>query len=117
MFWVITIIVGLLVGLVARFLLPGRDPIGILATMLIGVAGVLIGTWLWEEVLFKNNNDNEGLRDLRRRRRNHDHPVDHPEDELRPSRSSGGDLELRLLGRPSCVRPPRNGCPCKGVAP
>ena len=60
MFWVITIIVGLLVGLVARFLLPGRDPIGILATMLIGVAGVLIGTWLWEEVLFKNNNDNDG---------------------------------------------------------
>jgi uncharacterized membrane protein YeaQ/YmgE (transglycosylase-associated protein family) len=61
MFWVITIIVGLLVGLVARFLLPGRDPIGIIATMLIGVAGVLIGTWLWEEVLFKNNNDNEGF--------------------------------------------------------
>lgn len=61
MFWVITIIVGLLVGLVARFLLPGRDPIGIIATMLIGVAGVLIGTWLWEEVLFKNNNDNDGF--------------------------------------------------------
>ena len=61
MFWVITIIVGLLVGLVARFLLPGRDPIGIIGTMLIGVAGVLIGTWLWEEVLFKNNNDNEGF--------------------------------------------------------
>ena len=61
MFWVITIIVGLLVGLVARFLLPGRDPIGIIATMLIGVAGVLIGTWLWEEVLFENNNDNEGF--------------------------------------------------------
>ena len=60
MFWVITIIVGLLVGLVARFLLPGRDPIGIIATMLIGVAGVLVGTWLWEEVLFKNNNDNDG---------------------------------------------------------
>ena len=61
MFWVAAIIVGLLVGLVARFLLPGRDPIGIIATMLIGVAGVLIGTWLWEEVLFKNNNDNEGF--------------------------------------------------------
>jgi uncharacterized membrane protein YeaQ/YmgE (transglycosylase-associated protein family) len=61
MYWVIAIIVGLLVGLVARFLLPGRDPIGIIATMLIGVAGVLIGTWLWEEVLFKNNNDNEGF--------------------------------------------------------
>lgn len=61
MFWVITIIVGLLVGLVARFLLPGRDPIGLIGTMLIGVAGVLIGTWLWEEVLFKKGNDNEGF--------------------------------------------------------
>ena len=61
MFWVAAIIVGLLVGLVARFLLPGRDPIGIFATLLIGVAGVLIGTWLWEDVLFKNNNDNDGF--------------------------------------------------------
>ena len=102
MFWVITIIVGLLVGLVARFLLPGRDPIGILATMLIGVAGVLIGTWLWEEVPLQEQQRQRRLRYLRRRRRNHDHPVDHPEDELRPSRSWGGDLELRLLRPLAC---------------
>jgi uncharacterized membrane protein YeaQ/YmgE (transglycosylase-associated protein family) len=37
------LIIGLLVGLVARFLLPGRDPMGCLATSLIGVAGGFVG--------------------------------------------------------------------------
>ena len=60
MFWVWTIIVGLLVGLAARFLLPGEDPIGIIGTILVGVVGVLVGTWLWEQVLFKDN-DNDGF--------------------------------------------------------
>jgi uncharacterized membrane protein YeaQ/YmgE (transglycosylase-associated protein family) len=36
------IIAGLIVGLLGRLLHPGRDPIGILATMGIGVAAVLI---------------------------------------------------------------------------
>jgi uncharacterized membrane protein YeaQ/YmgE (transglycosylase-associated protein family) len=37
------IILGLLAGLIARALLPGKDPGGIIVTMLIGVAGALIG--------------------------------------------------------------------------
>ena len=37
------IILGLLAGIIAKALLPGRDPGGIIVTMLIGVAGALIG--------------------------------------------------------------------------
>src|SRR4029450_6463710 len=40
------ILIGLVVGLVARFIVPGRDPIGLLGTLLIGVIGAVIGGWL-----------------------------------------------------------------------
>ena len=36
---------GLIVGLVARALLPGRDPMGVLATAILGVAGAVLGGW------------------------------------------------------------------------
>ena len=40
------LIVGLVVGAVAKLLMPGRDPGGIIITSLIGVAGSLVGTYL-----------------------------------------------------------------------
>lgn len=40
------IVFGLLAGAVAKFILPGKDPGGILVTMLIGVIGGLFGGWL-----------------------------------------------------------------------
>ena len=40
------IILGLLAGVIAKALLPGDDPGGIIVTMLIGVAGALIGGFL-----------------------------------------------------------------------
>ena len=56
--WVI--LVGIIVGFLARLLMPGRDPIGFLMTAIIGIAGALIGTYLWDSVLFKDS-DNEGV--------------------------------------------------------
>jgi uncharacterized membrane protein YeaQ/YmgE (transglycosylase-associated protein family) len=41
-----TIVIGFLVGLVARFLMPGKNPAGILMTTLLGIAGSFIGTYL-----------------------------------------------------------------------
>ena len=38
--------VGLIVGAVAKFLMPGKDPGGILITAVIGVAGSLLATFL-----------------------------------------------------------------------
>ncbi|MGW7316238.1 GlsB/YeaQ/YmgE family stress response membrane protein [Streptomyces sp. NPDC054854] len=40
------ILIGLLAGIIAKLLLPGKDPGGIIITMLIGIAGGLLGGWL-----------------------------------------------------------------------
>jgi uncharacterized membrane protein YeaQ/YmgE (transglycosylase-associated protein family) len=40
------LILGLIAGTVAKVLLPGRDPGGILGTALIGIAGAFLGGWL-----------------------------------------------------------------------
>ncbi|MFG2589410.1 GlsB/YeaQ/YmgE family stress response membrane protein [Streptomyces sp. NBC_01166] len=40
------IFIGLLAGLIAKALMPGKDPGGIIITMLIGIAGGLLGGWL-----------------------------------------------------------------------
>ncbi len=40
------IVFGLIVGVIAKLLMPGRDPGGIIVTMLLGVAGALVGGFL-----------------------------------------------------------------------
>lgn len=52
-------LIGLVIGLVARFLLPGRDPIGLIGTLAVGVIGALVGTWLWNMIF--PDNDNSGV--------------------------------------------------------
>jgi len=41
-----TLIIGLIVGAVAKLLMPGKDPGGILITMLLGIAGAIVATFL-----------------------------------------------------------------------
>ena len=41
-----TIIIGLIVGIVAKFLMPGRDPGGFIITALIGIVGSIVATYL-----------------------------------------------------------------------
>lgn len=40
------IILGLLAGLIAKFIMPGDDPGGLIMTILIGIAGAFAGGWL-----------------------------------------------------------------------
>lgn len=40
------IVFGLLVGIVAKFLMPGRDPGGFVLTIVLGVAGALVGGFI-----------------------------------------------------------------------
>lgn len=52
---IITLIVGLIVGAIAKLLMPGKDPGGAVITMLLGVAGSFIAGMLghalgWYEV-------------------------------------------------------------------
>lgn len=51
------IVVGLIVGVLARALLPGRDPIGILGTILVGIVGAIVGGYLWAALF----GDTEGV--------------------------------------------------------
>ena len=45
-----TLIIGLVAGAIAKLLMPGRDPGGFIITMLLGVAGAFIATWLGQAV-------------------------------------------------------------------
>ena len=40
------IIIGFIVGIVAKFLMPGRDPGGFIVTTLLGIVGALVATFL-----------------------------------------------------------------------
>lgn len=46
MHWLWVILIGLIVGAVAKLLMPGKDPGGFIVTILLGIAGSLVGTWL-----------------------------------------------------------------------
>ena len=41
-----TLIIGLVVGALAKLIMPGRDPGGVIVTMLLGVAGSLVASFL-----------------------------------------------------------------------
>ena len=45
-----TAIIGLIAGAVAKFLMPGKDPGGLIITMVLGIAGAFVGTWLGQTV-------------------------------------------------------------------
>ena len=45
-----TLIIGLLAGIVAKFLMPGKDPGGFFITMALGVAGAFVATYLGQAV-------------------------------------------------------------------
>ena len=45
------IIVGLIAGVLGKLIMPGRDPGGIIVTILIGMAGALVGGFLVQGLL------------------------------------------------------------------
>ncbi len=46
LFIIVLLIVGFFVGALARLLMPGRDPIGIFGTIVLGIAGSFVGGFL-----------------------------------------------------------------------
>ena len=85
---IVWVILGLVAGAIAKALMPGKDPGGIVVTMLIGIVGAVVGGFLWNLL---TGNDSYGDFDM-------------------------GDLLIAILG-PSCCsptharprRPPRRG--------
>jgi uncharacterized membrane protein YeaQ/YmgE (transglycosylase-associated protein family) len=45
------IILGIVAGFLGRLLMPGRDPMGFFATVLLGLAGALLGFFIFTELL------------------------------------------------------------------
>jgi uncharacterized membrane protein YeaQ/YmgE (transglycosylase-associated protein family) len=45
-FIVVLLVVGLIVGAIARLLMPGRDPMGLFATIMLGIIGSFVGGFL-----------------------------------------------------------------------
>ena len=56
-----TIIIGLIVGIVAKFLMPGRDPGGFVITALIGIVGSVIATYLGQALGFYRSGQSAGF--------------------------------------------------------
>ena len=44
------IVIGTIIGVLARLVLPGRQQISILMTVVIGIVAALLGTWLAQQV-------------------------------------------------------------------
>ena len=51
------IILGIVAGFLGRALMPGRDPMGFFATILLGLAGALVGFFLFTELLGIGDDD------------------------------------------------------------
>jgi uncharacterized membrane protein YeaQ/YmgE (transglycosylase-associated protein family) len=55
------IVFGLIVGVVAKLIMPGRDPGGFIVTILLGIAGALLGGFLGRAVGWYGPNDAAGF--------------------------------------------------------
>lgn len=56
-----TIIIGLIVGLIARFLKPGEDSMGWIMTILLGIGGALLATYGGQAVGFYDAGEPAGF--------------------------------------------------------
>jgi len=50
------VVVGLIVGALARLVMPGKQNIGVIMTIVLGVLGSLIGSWVTYQVGYSNSN-------------------------------------------------------------
>jgi len=55
------IIIGAVVGLIAKFLVPGRDPGGFIVTPLIGIGGAFVATYLGQFLHLYEPGQNAGF--------------------------------------------------------
>jgi uncharacterized membrane protein YeaQ/YmgE (transglycosylase-associated protein family) len=55
------IVFGLVVGIVAKLIMPGRDPGGIILTIVLGVVGALLGGWVGRALGFYREGEAAGF--------------------------------------------------------
>jgi len=54
------IVFGLIVGIIAKLLMPGRDPGGFVITILLGIAGAMLGGFIGRAIGFYGPNQSAG---------------------------------------------------------
>jgi uncharacterized membrane protein YeaQ/YmgE (transglycosylase-associated protein family) len=59
MIW--AIIVGLIVGAIAKFFMPGNDPGGFIVTILLGIGGALVANWIGGAMGFYRYGEGAGI--------------------------------------------------------
>ena len=50
------IVVGLIVGVLARLVMPGKQNIGVIMTVILGALGAFLGTWVSYKLGYSNQN-------------------------------------------------------------
>ncbi len=55
------VLFGLVVGIVAKLLMPGKDPGGFIVTILLGIAGAVLGGWLGRVMGLYGENEGAGF--------------------------------------------------------
>ena len=55
------IVFGFIVGAIAKLLMPGRDPGGWIVTILLGIAGAVVGGWIGRAAGWYGPNDGAGF--------------------------------------------------------
>lgn len=55
-----TLVIGLIIGAIAKLLVPGRDPGGWIITILLGIAGAFVGTFLGRTLGIYRNGESAG---------------------------------------------------------
>ena len=55
------LIIGFLAGFVAKLLMPGRDPKGFIVTIVLGVVGAFLATWLGRELGWYHEGETAGF--------------------------------------------------------
>ena len=55
------IIIGGIAGMIAKLLMPGRDPGGCIITIILGVAGALLAGWIGHQIGWYNTGESAGF--------------------------------------------------------
>jgi uncharacterized membrane protein YeaQ/YmgE (transglycosylase-associated protein family) len=63
--WLVLLIIeGLIIGVLAKIVVPGRNPVPIWLTVIIGIAGALIGNWISNYVGVRHTSGIDWIRHL-----------------------------------------------------